>query len=465
MTATGLTLTELAAQVRSGAISSRELVARVVERSEGSDLGAVVSLRAADALREADAVDAAVRSGLWVGPLAGVPFLVKDLDDVAGLPTTHGSLWYADATPAQTDGLVVSRLRRAGAIPVGKTNLPEFACEGFTDNRLQGVTRNPWNPALSPGGSSGGSAAALSAGIAPIATSTDGGGSARIPAGFCGLVGMKPTNGLIGQAHVPDWIDFTTDGVMATTVDSLRTQLKVLAGPTVGDDRALPGDLPPSRMPRRLVAAERTDDFGPLPADVTDAFRSAVGQLATLLHLDVDWRANDSFFPGESPDNDWFTLAGAEHAHRWGRERIAEGADMLHPNTLDFFRAGLEVTIDEYIAARRRRADYIRAFDLLLAEDTIFVTPTMAVGGFTAEGSLGGGPIGLLPPEVYSTSIQNMTAVPAISVPAGLLPDGMPFGVQLTVARWSDRMLLDVAALWEQSHPWPHTAPGYTPFV
>lgn len=284
-----------------------------------------------------------------------------------------------------------------------------------------------------------------------------------MPAAFCGLVGMKPTNGLIGQSHVPDWIDFSTDGIMTTAVEDLRLQLRVLAGPVAGDDRALPVPLPPARMPGKLVAAERTDDLGPLPTDVADAFHRAVVQLGDLLRLEADWRGNDAFFPGSSPDNDWFTLATAEHAYRWGRGRIEEGASLLHPNTLDFLRTGLEVTIDEYIAARRRRADYVRDFDLLL-EDAVLVTPSVAVAGFGADGSFGDGPAGLLPPETYSTAIQNMTGVPAISLPAGLLPSGMPFGLQLTSARWSDRMLLDIAAQWERAHPWPRTAPGYPTF-
>ncbi|MBO1739376.1 amidase [Leifsonia sp. TF02-11] len=465
MTGDRVTLQSIAERLRSAELTSRELVESVIRRSDASDLGAVVSLRADEALREADQLDAALRAGVPVGPLAGIPFLVKDLDDVAGMRTSHGSLWFEGAPPSTADSLVVRRLRAAGAIPVGKTNLPEFASEGFTDNPVHGVTRNPWDPELSPGGSSGGSAAALSAGIAPIATSTDGGGSARMPAAFCGLVGMKPTNGLIGQSHVPDWIDFSTDGVMTTTVPDLRLQLELIAGPVAGDDRALPTELPPARMPRRLIAADRTDDLGPLPAEVAEVFHTAVDELSALLRIPVEWRTSDSFFAGGSPDNDWFTLATAEHAHRWGRERIVADAARLHPNTLEFFRAGLSVTVDEYIAARRRRADYIRELDEALQGDALLLTPTVAVKGFSAHGSLGDGPEGLLPPSVYSTAIQNMTGLPALSLPAGSYSDGFPFGLQLTGPRWSDRMLLDVGDLWERAFPWPQVAPGYEPFA
>ena len=166
-------------------------------------LNAVISVRE-QAVDEARALDERIGAGDDPGPLAGVPLLVKDMEDVQGVPTTYGSTVFADASPAAADGLIPRRLKAAGAIVVGKTNQPEFAFAGFTDNLLYGATRNPWNVEASPGGSSGGSAAAMAAGMAPIATATDGGGSIRIPAGCCGLVGLKPTNGMIGREPVPE---------------------------------------------------------------------------------------------------------------------------------------------------------------------------------------------------------------------------------------------------------------------
>src|SRR5262249_35981839 len=142
-----------------------------------------------------------------------------------------------------------SRLRAAGAIIVGKTNLPEFATEGYSANLIFGATRNPWGLEWSPGGSSGGSGAALAAGLAPIATATDGGGSVRIPAALCGLAGMKPTNGLIARQPIPDWIDYSTDGILATTVADLRLLLAVQSGPAPGDPTALPCPPPGGPAP------------------------------------------------------------------------------------------------------------------------------------------------------------------------------------------------------------------------
>ncbi len=205
-----MTIADLAAAVREGRVSSEELVLRSLERIERLDppIGAVVAVRQ-EAIDEARAADA---SGSHPGPLSGLPLLVKDTEHVRGMRTTFGSLLHASDPPAAVDGLSVERLRAAGAIVVGKTNVPEFAFEGFASNRVFGDTRNPWAPDWSPGGSSGGSAAALVMGLTPLATATDGGGSTRIPAAFCGLAGLKPTNGLIGRRPIPDWMDLSTPG-------------------------------------------------------------------------------------------------------------------------------------------------------------------------------------------------------------------------------------------------------------
>lgn len=455
------TLHELASAVRAGQRSAVALVQLSLERiAQHEALGAVVALDPEGALARADSID---RGGA-TGPLAGLPVLVKDNTDVAGMRTTHGSRWFADAAPAERDAPVVRRLRAAGAIVVGKTNLPEFAIEGFTDNPLFGPTCNPWAPELSPGGSSGGSAAALAAGLAAIATGTDGGGSVRIPAAWCGLIGFKPTKGVIGRREVPDWIDFDTDGLMVSSVEDARLLLDVIAGPTPGDPGALPGPLPPAALPIRLVAAERTDPLGPLDPAVGSAFEPAVSALADLLHLSVEWRAPEDFFPEGSPDEDWFTLATAEHLAALGRDRVAAGAAQLHPSTREFLAIGAGVGIDDYLAARRRRFAHIARIDELLGAGTLLVTPTVAVAGVRADGRTAAGEGGLLPPEVYSTAMQNLTGLPAISLPAGSA-GALPFGLQLTAPRWSDRALLDVAALWQRSYPWAPTAPGHVPFA
>jgi amidase/aspartyl-tRNA(Asn)/glutamyl-tRNA(Gln) amidotransferase subunit A len=182
-------------------VSAVELTERALNRiAESAELNAVIGTDPLAALRCAEHIDLRRARGEQLGVLAGVPVLVKDNMNVRGLPTTHGSRLHEHAEPARVDDAAVARLRSAGAVIVGKTNLSEFAMEAISDNLLFGATLNPWRTECSPGGSSGGSAAALAAGLVPVATGTDGGGSVRIPAALCGLLGLKPTSGVVGAS-------------------------------------------------------------------------------------------------------------------------------------------------------------------------------------------------------------------------------------------------------------------------
>jgi len=449
------------AAVRERTVSVTEVVTASVERvRDATDtLNVASDLDLAGALAEAGAVDRGERP---FGPLSGAPLLVKDLEDWAGHPTRQGSLT-TSPEPATTTATVPRRLMEAGAIAIGKATLPEFAIEGFTANPLTGVTRNPWNPELSPGGSSGGSAAALSAGLVSIATATDGGGSVRIPASLCGLVGLKPTSGVIGQWPTPDWIDYSTDGPLAVSADDLRLLFSLMRGGVAGDprlDTEATWDEP--WRPRRLVAAERTSDLGPLANDVRDQLHAAVTRFAEVVGAEVTWMAPSDFFLDGDPDLDWFTIATAEHVASLGRATIERDFERYHPATQAFFEVGLKVSIDEYLAARRRRFTYVRRLDQLLGADGVLLTPTVASSGFLADGRLGpDAPLAGLPPEVYSTAMQNVTGHPALSLPAGHLTTGLPFGLQVTAPRGYDLGLLDLADQWQAAYPWPRYAPGY----
>jgi Asp-tRNA(Asn)/Glu-tRNA(Gln) amidotransferase A subunit family amidase len=458
----------LAGAVRTRRVSSRQLVERALERISRLDgpLNAVVALRADAALDEARALDARVAAGGDPGPLAGIPVLVKDLEDVAGMRTTRGSAVFADAAPATRDGLTPSRLRAAGAIVVGKTNLPEFATEGYSANLIFGVTRNPWGLEWSPGGSSGGSGAALAAGLAPIATATDGGGSVRIPAALCGLVGIKPTNGLIARQPIPDWIDYSTDGPLATATADLRLLLSVQSGPAPGDPTALPFPLPDLRTcPGRVYAAPRFAPWGPLPEAVQSAFDEAAAAFADLVGLPAEPLDPEKIFTAGNPDTDWFVVAAAEHVAALGRSTVEQNLERLHPGARWFMEEGLRVTLDDYLAARRRRFGYVQELDELLGEDGVVLSPTVAAQGWLAEGRLSADDqVGPLPGSVYNTSLQNTTGHPALSLPAGRLPNRLPFGLQVTGPRFRDHLLLDLAGSWEEARPWPRVADGYEPF-
>jgi Asp-tRNA(Asn)/Glu-tRNA(Gln) amidotransferase A subunit family amidase len=457
--------------VRERRVSAVELVRLALERVERLDgeLGAVVALRAEPALEEAAGVDRRAAAGAPLGPLAGAPLLVKDIEDVAGMRTTFGSLLFADAPPAARDGLVTERLRAAGAVVVGKTNLPEFAAQGYTANRLFGVTRNPWALQWSPGGSSGGSGAALAAGMAPLATATDGGGSIRIPAALCGLAGIKPTGGLIGRRPIPDWIDLSTDGPLATSVADLRLLLAIEAGPVAGDPTALPAppELAPAGRPGRpgrVLAAPRFTPLGPLPAEVAGLFDAALRALERDLGLAVEPIEPERIFQAGDPDADWLTLATTEHAHKLGRQTIEAAVDRLHANARAFLEHGLRTPIEEYLAARRRRFEYVRELDELLGPDGVIVTPTLASAGWLAEGRMPGSERLGVPDEVYNTTPANLTGHPSISLPAGRFATGVGFGLQVTGPRFRDGLLLDLGEAWERARPWPPVADGYQPF-
>jgi Asp-tRNA(Asn)/Glu-tRNA(Gln) amidotransferase A subunit family amidase len=392
---------------------------------------------------------------------------VKDTEDLAGLVTTHGSLVHADDPPAADDSLVVARLRAAGAVAVGKTNVPEFAFEGYTSNLVFGATRNPWAPDWSPGGSSGGSGAALAAGLSAIATASDGGGSVRIPAGLCGLAGLKPTNGAVGRLPIPAWIDLSTQGVLATTIHDVRSLLAVIAGPATGDPTALPAwavepDPPP--LPRRILAARRLAPWGPLPPTADSLFERALEALERDVGLEVvPLEARDVFADGNI-DDDWLVLAATEHAHLLGRSTVERDASLYTREFLEAVRAGLGFTLEEYLAARRRRFGYAAELDRLLGDDGLLVTPTMCVEGWSPEGLLPGAAATGTPPDAYNCQAANMTGHPALSVPAGRSPNGVPFGIQIIGPRFRDRLVLALGEAWERARPWPPVADGYAAF-
>lgn len=452
--------------VRERRVSATELVQESLRRIEGSaDLNAVVALRAEEALREARALDDALRAGNGDGPLVGLPLLVKDIEDAAGLPTTFGSLLHADAPPAKTDGAVAAKLRAAGAILLGKTNVPEFAFEGYTDNRLFGATRNPWAPAWSPGGSSGGSAAALAAGLAPIATATDVGGSIRIPAAACGLVGFKPTSGLIGRDPILASIELNNHGPMTWTVADAATLLGILAGPAAGDPGALPPWRPKTRgLPRRVIAASRMAPGLPLPAEVERAFASALQSVEGDLGLPVALLDSAAIFPSGYDSADWFRLVGVEQAWALGRDLIERRAPELDPVFAGLMMRALEVRIADYMAARQARLRHTRELDSLLDASTVLLSPTVTVEGWSVDGRLPGAEGPGLPSAVFNTEPANLTGHPAISLPAGRHASGIPFGMQVIGPRFGEDLLLAFARAWEAVRPWPPVADGYSTF-
>lgn len=458
-------LSELADAVRTRRVSATELVIESLTRIErwNGSLGAVTAVRAERALEEARELDDRGAGG----PLAGLPLLVKDNTDVAGMVTHFGSATMLERPPAERSEITVERMVAAGAIVVGRTNIPEFAFQGYTDNDLFGPTRNPWGLDWSPGGSSGGSGAALAAGLAPLATGTDGGGSIRTPATFCGLVGLKPTAGLIGRRPIPSWLETSTQGPLALTVADARLLLDVMRGPVEGDPSAAPEWSYRGGMPSRVLATVRTRDVGPLPPEVDGPFRAALDAIDRDLGLPVEEIEPSALFPwvtgGESRD-DWFDTVTVEELHWLGRSFVEEHLDRFSAAFRGEMEHALRTTLENYLAARHRRFRYTADLDALLGEDAVLVCPTHGYQGWLADGTLPGTDR-VAGAEGYNTGELNLSGHPSLSVPAGTCPNGLPFGILINGPRYRDDLVLDMAAAWERVRPWPASAPGFEPFA
>lgn len=457
---------EIADRIRSHDIKAREAsescLARIDDLNE--PLTAFVYIDGDGALRQADEIDRRIANGEDPGPLAGVPMGVKDLEDAAGMPTTHGSLLFAENIPAQ-DSIQVSRLRRAGAVIVGKTAAPEFGATSYTESRVFGVTRNPWNLDRTPGGSSGGSAAAVAAGISPLCTGSDGGGSVRIPASYSGLVGPKPTYGLIPNGPEYDGMTHSTHmGPLCRSVRDAARYLDVVAGTHPSDPFSIPSPVDSFEvavdaieLKGLRVAWSDTLGFGTCDTEVSEIARSAAYDLvesAGMVWVDADVRLKD-------PARAWQTQGAADTLLKL-RPYWPERKDDLSP----VIRAAMEYAgnlpiIELAIAAKRVHdlgrsvGEYFDDFDLLL-------TPTAATVAYDAAGPMpmviNGEPVkpmGSLP----FTYPFNLTGHPATSVPAGLSSEGLPVGLQIVARRREDALTLRSARILEEVRPWQKFAP------
>ncbi len=450
------TARRMAAAVRSREISARELLelhlARIAERNP--QLNAVVSLDEERAREGAATADEALASGAEVGPLHGLPHAFKDTHAVAGWPTTYGSPLYADHVPV-VDDLLVERIRRAGVVVIGKTNVPEFAAGSHTFNRVFGTTLNPVDPSRSAGGSSGGAACALAAGMVPLADGSDMGGSLRNPASFCGVVGLRPS-----LRRVPDWPvdsfwqDISTGGPMARSVDDLALLLSVMAGPDERTPFALaePGSVfaAPVRGDLAGVRVAVSTDLG--GAFAVDPEVAAVVSRTAAVMADAGATLVD-----DHPD-----LGGADEAFRTLRawqfqaafaERLAAHPDAFKPALADNIRAGEPLTGADVARAFAQRTAVMDAMRRFLTAYDVLLMPVSQVAPFPADQEypteVDGRPMETYLDWMRSAYLITMTGCPAISVPAGTTADGLPVGVQLVARHGADRHLLEVAAALE----------------
>ncbi|MFF3905771.1 amidase [Streptomyces sp. NPDC001848] len=440
----GRTAAEIAAAVREKRATPREVVAEHLARIEELDgrVGAFRRVRTEAALAEAD--ELAARADLAGLPLAGVPVAVKDNLAVRGESTRNGSAATPDA-PAEQDHATVARLRAAGAVVVGLTNVPELCVFGTTEG-VHGTARNPWDLTRTAGGSSGGSAAAVAAGMVPIALGNDGMGSLRIPAANCGLVTLKPGHGTVPAGiGNGDWFGMSENGPLATTVEDARLMFDVLAG--TGADRA------PGSVPRRIALSLRSPLLG---VNVSRPYADAARAAAALLA-----RAGHDVRPDEPPYPWWLGTTSLAH---WtaGTAVDAEGLDRRRLARRTRVHAAVGRRFVGNVRSGDRREQLRRLLEPFFATHDVLLTPTLARRGPVADAWHERGWLrNVLANTAYSpmTPPWNLTGWPAMSVPFDTLPSGAPCAVQLVGRPGSERELLAVASHLESLRPWRRTAP------
>jgi len=451
-----LTATTLAKALARREISARDALEAHLARITALDaqLSAFITVDADGARRQADACDAARGP---TGPLHGVPIAVKDLTNTRGLRTTYGSLLFQHNVPEQ-DELVVARFRQAGAVIIGKTNTPEFGFGAVCTNRLCGPTRNPFDVALTSGGSSGGSAVAVATGMAPLAHGTDFGGSVRTPASFCDVASIRPTPGRIAApARALGWDMLATHGLLARSVDDLELGLSACVGPDILDPLSI------GTEPRTGSAAGRprlavTPDFGvaPVAKEVRSRFAAACDALSQI--ADVEEISPDCGGAIEA----FRTLRAAHIADGYGallRDRRAE----LTPTVIWNIEAGGQLAAQDYLAAERRRTVVFRSFRNLFSRKDFLVVPAASVLPWKNDESdvMLIDDVSLETPIDYLavTFIVSLVGFPVLTLSTPRQPDQKPFGVQIIAAPGEESKLFAFGRRIEEQLGFCHRPP------
>ncbi len=465
---------ELAASIRSGAVSPVALVEELLERIAASQasLNAYITVCREEALAAAREAEAAVRRGDRLGPLHGVPVSIKDIVNTKGVRTTWGSRLMAENVP-DADAVAVARLKAAGAIVIGKTTTPEFAHKLLTDAPLFGVTRNPWSLEHSPGGSSGGSAVAVAAGLGPLSLATDAGASTRLPAACTAILGLKPSLGLIPHTQVPEGFNnFIHLGLMGRTVGDLALMLDATAGAHPSDPHSLavPAPEAQARLARPIDLRALRLAWRPLLGNelLDPEVRALCEALVEKLRAKgAQIEQDDATFENAEPA--WRVLQQANWAMRFF-DRIDELAPRMDPSFVDGIRAGGAYSGREVTAASYKRTQLFRAAQQWFQRFDFVLTPTMARPPLLAiykalePIEIGGKPAGDMRRSWVSyLNLIDLTGHPALSVPCGWTEAGLPVGLQI-VGRWyADAEVLRLAALIEEISPWAERIPPHAP--
>ena len=455
---------ELAARIRNGSVSPVDVTRAILDRLEewNPHLNAVCTRMDEEAIEAAKQAEQLVRESEFIGPLHGVPVTIKDNLYVKDSRTTFGSKLLENGVTG-FDCPLVERLRDAGSILIGRTNSPEFGWKGVTDNLVFGITRNPWNLDLTPGGSSGGGSACVAAGIGPIAIGTDGGGSLRIPASFCGLVGHKPSYG-----RVPTWPGVSVGsmrhlGGMTRNVIDSALLLNVIAGPDERDADSLPAEsidyvLELDRGIEGLrVGFSPNLGYATVHPDVAAAVKTGAEALsetgAFVEQVDLDW---------PDPWDCWKVFFYGGAAARLGRD-INKVGEQLDPGLRRAVEEAVKLSSLDYTDALAERDVFWHRVRTLFESYDLLVTPPLAVPPFPV-GQDNADPLTDEPQgELQWTQFTypfNLTGQPAVSVPCGWTDENLPIGLQIVGPRFDDAVVLRAARALEQVQPWHDRRPN-----
>jgi amidase len=452
--------TELARLVRAKSISPVELLRAHLETIErlNPKINAICTLAADSAMAAAKRAERAVMAGDELGLLHGLPIGIKDVTPTAGIRTTFGSPLYADHVPSE-DAAVVTRIKQAGAIIVGKTNTPEFAAGANTVNRLFGATRNPWNLALSVGGSTGGGGAALAAGMVALAEGTDFGGSLRVPAAFCGVVGLRPTAGLVPRFPTPlPWDVGTVHGPMARTAEDAALLLEAM----IGDSPLTPIAVrAPWKSPATAVAQTRdlknvrigyaADIAGTgIDPEISDACRTATKRL-----VDYGATVDELEFSVADGRDAYLVLRGLTMVARFFE--YLNATERFEPNLKGNIQAGLKLTISDVAGAERKRAELWDRWRTLFERFDLLLTPTTPVSPFPVEqnypDTIAGRKLTSYIDWIAPTFLVTLSSLPGASVPCGVTAAGLPIGLQIVGPRFVEPEILATAKVIQDTNP------------
>jgi len=456
-----MSASDLAAAIRSKRVSPVEVIDAVRARIEHVNprINAYCTVTAGAAREAARAAEAALMRGEPLGPLHGVPYSVKDLVITRGVRTSFGSRMYEHNVPDE-DAPVVERLRAAGAILVGKTTTPEFGWKGTTDSPLTGISRNPWDSTKTPGGSSGGAAAAVAAGLAPLAVGTDGGGSIRIPGSFCGVFGLKPTCGVVPVYPVPATGTLSHVGPLTRTVRDAALMLSLMAGPDDRDPLSFPA--PVSDYGRGIgdgirgvrVAWSPTFGYATVAPEVQRVVEAAVRRFEALgCRVDLVERVF------ADPDPIWALLFYVGVAARL-QDAVPEWRERLDPGLLEVIEEGSRISAVQLKKAEFARAAFHQEVRQLFLRYDLLLSPTVAALPFAAGTERPEDfPRGSRLSWVAFTYPFNLTGQPAATLPAGFSSDGLPVGLQIVGRRLEDSLVLRASAAFEAAAPWATVRP------